>query len=75
MRREVGAGPGSLSFVQWPCELWEGLESGSDNIRPVFRQMTWARKLWVRKAAWTGEYRDGVSNREMPCTAGCVHLG
>lgn len=63
LRREVGAGLRNLFFVQWPCELWEGLGLGSDVIRPVFRQMTWARKLWVRKAAWAGEYRDGASSR------------
>lgn len=72
MRREVGAGLRSLSSVQWPCEPWEGLGSGSDIIRPVFRRMTWAGKLWVRKAAWAGGYRVGVSNREKSHTAGCI---
>lgn len=75
LRREVGAGLRSLSSVQWPCEPWEGLGSGSDIIRPVFRRMTWAGKLWVRKAAWAGGYRDGVSNREKHILQAVSHLG
>lgn len=75
LRREVGAGPRSLSFVQGPCELWEGLGLGSDVIRPVFRQMTWAGKLWVRKAAWAGEYRDGGVTGRSHTPQAVPHLG
>lgn len=47
-------------------KLWEASGKGSGISTPVFRQMTLVGRLWVRKTAWEGGYRDGASNSEKP---------
>lgn len=53
----------------WPLscglgKLWEASGKGRGISTPVFRQMTLVGRLWVRKAAWEGGYRNGASHSE-----------